>query len=467
MTDLGEVEMIEKTLGEIANMIGGEISCANFSDTKIKGVSTDSRTIDPGELYIPLVGEVFDGRIFIKECENKGAKAFLIDNPEKINKTVSIPYIKVADTKKALQDLATAYRNELSCKVIAITGSNGKTTTKDLLYGVLSEKYKTQKTMGNLNNDIGVPKTVLSLNPETEVAIIELGTDNFGDIALTSPMVKPDISIITNIGDSHLHNLKSKSGILKAKLEILDGMKDDGLFIYNIDDPTMRDEIPTYDIKQKMLSFGTSDDADFKIKFEKSPSSKISFSHEDKLYEVPLIGEHNIYNAAAVVMISEILGLSKETIDNGFIKAKSSQNRTELLECEGFDVLDDSYKSNPQSLQAGLETAYMLEGYKRKIICLADMLELGENEKELHRGVGLKIDSKKIDYCLFYGPLAREMYEASLENFPQDRSLYFEHKDELIEKLKSLVIGASLIFVKGSHGMHMEEVIESIKYFNI
>lgn len=459
--------MIEKTLGQIAQMIGGDISDEKFSDIKIKGISTDSRTIDPGELYIPLVGEVFDGRIFIKECETKGAKAFFIDDPAKINKTVSIPYIKVEDTKKALQDLATAYRDQLTCKVIAITGSNGKTTTKDLLHKVLSEKYKTQKTCGNLNNEIGVPKTVLSLDTDTEVAIIELGTDNFGDISLTSRMVKPHISMITNIGDSHLHNLKSRSGILKAKLEILEGMDDDGIFIYNIDDPTMEKEVPTYQIKQKVLSFGSSEKETFRINFEKSGPASIRFSHGDDFYQVPLMGEHNIYNAAAVVMISQMLGLDKKSIDNGFAKATSSQNRTELLEFDGFDVLDDSYKSNPQSLLAGLETAYMLEGYKRKIVCLADMLELGENEVDLHRQVGRKIDSKKIDYCLFYGPLAREMYEASLENFPPNRSLYFEHKDELIEKLKSLVIGASLVFVKGSHGMHMEEIIEAIKYFNI
>ncbi|WP_311480914.1 UDP-N-acetylmuramoyl-tripeptide--D-alanyl-D-alanine ligase [uncultured Anaerococcus sp.] len=459
--------MIEKTLGQIAQMIGGDISDEKFSDIKIKGISTDSRTIDPGELYIPLVGEVFDGRIFIKECETKGAKAFFIDDPAKINKTVSIPYIKVEDTKKALQDLATAYRDQLTCKVIAITGSNGKTTTKDLLHKVLSEKYKTQKTCGNLNNEIGVPKTVLSLDTDTEVAIIELGTDNFGDISLTSRMVKPHISMITNIGDSHLHNLKSRSGILKAKLEILEGMDDDGIFIYNIDDPTMEKEIPTYQIKQKVLSFGRSDKATFKINFEKSGPASIRFSHGNDFYQVPLMGEHNIYNAAAVVMISQMLGLDKKSIDNGFAKATSSQNRTELLEFDGFDVLDDSYKSNPQSLLAGLETAYMLQGYKRKIVCLADMLELGENEVDLHRQVGKKFDSKKIDYCLFYGPLAKEMYEASLENFPPNKSLYFEHKDELIEKLKSLVIGASLVFVKGSHGMHMEEIIEAIKYFNI
>ena len=459
--------MIKRSLGHIAQMLNSEVSDKKYENLLIEGVSTDSRTIDPGELYIPLVGEVFDGRIFIKECEEKGAKAFLIDNPEKINKNVTIPYILVDDTKKALQDLAAAYRNELNCKVVGITGSNGKTTTKDLLFKVLSEKYKSQKTMGNLNNEIGVPKTVLSLDKDTEVAIIELGTDNFGDISLTSQIVRPDISIITNIGDSHLENLKSRSGILKAKLEILEGMDDDGIFIYNIDDETMQKEIPTYQIKQKVLSFGTDSHADFNIRFEKSPSSKIRFSHGNDTYEVPLMGEHNIYNAAVTSMIAEILGLEKDAIDRGFSNSRSSQNRTELLECKGFDVLDDSYKSNPQSLLAGLETAYMLEGYTRKIACLADMLELGTNEEELHREVGEKINNKKIDYILFYGPLAKEMYEASLKNFPSTRSLYFSHKDELIEKLKSLIIPCSLVFVKGSHGMHMEEVIESIKNFKL
>ena len=459
--------MIKRSLGDIAKMLNSTVSDENYEDIIIEGVSTDSRTIDPGELYIPLVGEVFDGRIFVKECEEKGAKAFLIDNPDKINKNVKIPYILVDDTKKALQDLARAYINELKCKVIGITGSNGKTTTKDLLFKVLSEKYKTQKTMGNLNNEIGVPKTVLSLDEETEIAIIELGTDNFGDISLTSQIVRPDISIITNIGDSHLENLKSRSGILKAKLEILEGMDDEGIFIYNIDDEIMAEEIPTYNIKQKVLSFGKDSRADFRINFEKSPASKIRFSHEDELFEVPLMGEHNIYNAAIVAMLAEILGLGKESIDKGFLNARSSQNRTELLECAGFDVLDDSYKSNPQSLIAGLETAYMLEGYTRKIACLADMLELGDNEKELHRKVGEKIDNKKIDYILFYGPLAKEMYEASLKNFPTTRALYYNHKDDLIEKLKSLIIPSSLVFVKGSHGMHMEEVIESIKNFKL
>lgn len=459
--------MIRRSLAQIAQMVGGEISDPKYNDLEIIGVSTDSRTISDGNLYIPLLGEVFDGRIFIKECEVKGASAFLVDYDYKINKDVTIPYVRVKDTKKALQDLAAAYRNQLDIKIIAITGSNGKTTTKDLLATILAEKYKTQKTMGNLNNEIGVPKTILSLDEDTDIGVIELGTDNFGDISLTSKIVKPELAIITNIGDSHLHNLKSKEGILRAKLEILEGMDDDGIFIYNIDDETMRENIPNTQIKQKVLSFGRDDKADFKINFLDSPAAKLRFSNKDNTYEIPLIGRHNIYNAAAVVMIAEIYGIDKESIDRGFLKVKSSQNRTDLVELDGFDILDDSYKSNPQSLLAGLETTYMLQGYNRKIICLGDMLELGENEEDLHYQVGEKIDSKKIDFCLFFGPLSKKMYEASREHFPCDRSFYFNQKDDLIEKLKSLITSSSLVFVKGSHGMHMEEVIEAIRSFNI
>lgn len=459
--------MIKRSLGHIAKMICGELSDDALSDIEICGISTDSRTIDPGELYIPLVGEVFDGRIFIKECEEKGARAFIVDKNYKVNKNVTIPYIRVEDTKKALQDLAKAYRDELKCKVVAITGSNGKTTTKDLLTTILSEKFKTQKTKGNLNNEIGVPKTVLSLDDDCEIAVIELGTDNFGDISLTSAIVRPDISMITNIGDSHLHNLKSKSGILKAKLEILEGMTDEGTFIYNIDDPTMKEEVPTYDIKQKVLSFGTDPKADFNIKFEESPSSKLRFSNGDDHYEIPLIGKHNIYNAAAVVMIAQSFGLDKETIDKGLMKAKSSQNRSELLELDGFDVLDDSYKSNPQALLAGLETVYELFGYNKKIVCLSDMLELGDDEAKLHYQVGEKIDPQRIDFCLFYGPLSYHMYEGALQNFKPSKCFYFEHKDGLVEKLKSLISPCSLVFVKGSHGMHMEEVIDQVRNLNI
>lgn len=455
--------MIERNLGEIAEMLGGSLCDPNYKDVKISGVSTDSRTIQENNLYIPLVGEVFDGRLFVKECEDKGASAFLIDRDYEIKNNISIPYIRVDDTLKALQDLARSYRKELDVKVIGITGSNGKTTTKDLLYEVLSTKYKTQKTIGNLNNEIGVPKTILSLNEDTEIAVVELGTDKFGDISLTSNIALPDIAIITNIGDSHLHNLKSKEGILKAKMEIVEGLSDDGIFIYNGDDETMKKEIASYKVDQKIISFGLADDNDFVVKEVPSTPAKVSFSHDDETYDIPLLGRHNIYNGACCLLIANILGLDANEVKSGLIKVRPANNRSSMIEFDGFDVLDDSYKSNPQSLKSGLATCKLLDGYNNKIVVLGDMLELGDKEDELHYEVGLDIDPKDIHYCLFFGNLSYHMYKGALNNFPKDRTFHFTDKDDLIDKLKSLITKSTLVFVKGSHGMHMEEIIESIR----
>lgn len=454
--------MIERNLGQIAEMLGGSLCDPNYKDVKISGVSTDSRTIQENNLYIPLVGEVFDGRLFVKECEDKGASAFLIDRDYEIKNNISIPYIRVDDTLKALQDLARSYRKELNVKVIGITGSNGKTTTKDLLYEVLSTKYKTQKTIGNLNNEIGVPKTILSLNEDTEIAVVELGTDRFGDISLTSNIALPDIAIITNIGDSHLHNLKSKEGILKAKMEIVEGLSDDGIFIYNGDDETMKKEIASYKVDQKIISFGLEDDNDFVVKEVPSTPAKVSFSHDGETYDIPLLGRHNIYNGACCLLIANILGLDANEVKSGLVKVRPANNRSSMIELDGFDVLDDSYKSNPQSLRSGLATCKLLDGYNNKIVVLGDMLELGDKEDELHYEVGLDIDPKDIHYCLFFGNLSYHMYKGALNNFPKDRAFHFTDKDDLIDKLKSLITKSTLVFVKGSHGMHMEEIIESI-----
>lgn len=454
--------MIERNLGEIAEMLGGSLCDPNYKDVKISGVSTDSRTIQENNLYIPLVGEVFDGRLFVKECEDKGASAFLIDRDYEIKNNISIPYIRVDNTLKALQDLARSYRKELNVKVIGITGSNGKTTTKDLLYEVLSTKYKTQKTIGNLNNEIGVPKTILSLNEDTDIAVVELGTDKFGDISLTSNIALPDIAIITNIGDSHLHNLKSKEGILKAKMEIVEGLSDDGIFIYNGDDETMKKEIASYKVDQKIISFGLEDTNDFVVKEVPSTPAKVSFSHEGQTYDIPLLGRHNIYNGACCLLIANILGLDANEVKAGLVKVRPANNRSNMIELDGFDVLDDSYKSNPQSLRSGLATCKLLDGYNNKIVVLGDMLELGDKEDELHYEVGLDIDPKDIHYCLFFGNLSYHMYKGALNNFPKDRAFHFTDKDDLIDKLKSLVTKSTLVFVKGSHGMHMEEIIESI-----
>ena len=459
--------MIERCLDHIAKMVDGEISDPKYSHIKINGVSIDSRTIKKDSLYIPIVGEKFDGRIFIEECQNAGAPAFLIDKNYKIPKSINIPYIKVEDTQKALRDLARAYRQELDIKIIAITGSNGKTTSKNIIHSVLSEKYKVEKTHGNLNNEIGVPLTILDFSEDTDIGVVEMGTDDFGEISVLTNIALPDMAMITNIGDAHLLKLKSREGIAKAKLEILEGLKDDGKFLYNGDDEILKKVLPSYDIKQETISFGIGENVDFKVVPKEHTNTSTNFSYKDEIYSVPLLGSHQVYNGALAVLIGKIFDLSFDEINKGLSKSSNNANRNELVERNGFDILDDAYKSNPQSLKQGLELAGFLDGYLNKIVVLGDMLELGDDELNLHYKSGLDIDPKKINYCLFFGPLSKQMYKASLENFPKERSFYFDNKDDLIDKLKLLITKYSLVFVKGSRGIHMEEVIEAIYDFRV
>ena len=459
--------MIERCLDQIAKMVDGEISDPKYSHIKIKGVSIDSRTIKKDCLYIPIVGEKFDGRIFIEECQNAGAPAFLIDKNYKIPKSINIPYIKVEDTQKALRNLARAYRQELDIKIIAITGSNGKTTSKNIIHSVLSEKYKVEKTHGNLNNEIGVPLTILDFCEDTDIGVVEMGTDDFGEISVLTNIALPDMAMITNIGDAHLLKLKSREGIAKAKLEILEGLKDNGKFLYNGDDEILKKVLPSYDIKQETISFGIGENVDFKVVPKEHTNTSTNFSYKDEIYSVPLLGSHQVYNGALAVLIGKIFDLSFDEINKGLSKSSNNANRNELVERNGFDILDDAYKSNPQSLKQGLELAGFLDGYSNKIVVLGDMLELGDDELNLHYKSGLDIDPKKINYCLFFGPLSKQMYKASLENFPKERSFYFDNKDDLIDKLKLLITKYSLVFVKGSRGVHMEEVIEAIYDFRV
>ena len=459
--------MIERCLDQIAKMVDGEISDPKYSHIKIKGVSIDSRTIKKDCLYIPIVGEKFDGRIFIEECQNAGAPAFLIDKNYKIPKSINIPYIKVEDTQKALRNLARAYRQELDINIIAITGSNGKTTSKNIIHSVLSEKYKVEKTHGNLNNEIGVPLTILDFCEDTDIGVVEMGTDDFGEISVLTNIALPDMAMITNIGDAHLLKLKSREGIAKAKLEILEGLKDNGKFLYNGDDEILKKVLPSYDIKQETISFGIGENVDFKVVPKEHTNTSTNFSYKDEIYSVPLLGSHQVYNGALAVLIGKIFDLSFDEINKGLSKSSNNANRNELVERNGFDILDDAYKSNPQSLKQGLELAGFLDGYSNKIVVLGDMLELGDDELNLHYKSGLDIDPKKINYCLFFGPLSKQMYKASLENFPKERSFYFDNKDDLIDKLKLLITKYSLVFVKGSRGVHMEEVIEAIYDFRV
>lgn len=458
--------MIQKTLREIAAYAGGTLHDEKYADLEIQGVCTDTRTIVEGNIFIPLSGIKYDGHNFFDKSVEKGARAALWAKDHPLP-DLDFPLILVEDPLLALQQLAKNYRLSLPVKVVGITGSNGKTTTKDIIASVLGERYKVQKTLGNLNNHIGVPRTLLSLDEDTDVAVVEMGTESFGEISLLTELARPDIAIITNIGDAHLDQLHSRDNIARAKLEILEKLSPEGTFLYNLDDSTLRRVLPEYTVSQKIISFGTALSADYVLKEIRSNYLGNTFTINDEEFTVPLLGNHQIYNGAVAVIVGKLFHLTPEEIAAGMTKIDATGMRNELVCCHGFDILNDTYKSNPQSLISAFETLYMLSGYRRKIAIVGEMLGLGEKEEELHRRVGEAIDQSQVDFVLLIGDLTVALREGALKNFNPSRVLHFDAVDPLVEAAKDLIIKNTLVLVKASRSLELELVIEELKFVTV
>ena len=454
--------MLKATLETISKIVNGSLVNPSLKDRIVEGVSTDTRDIKTYNLFIPLVGEKYDGHTFAFEAIKKGAIATLWD------KKHPTPYIDAAiiivdDTLEAYQKLAKSYLKATGAKVIGITGSNGKTGTKDILASILGVKFRVHKTEKNLNNEIGLSKTIMEMNLDDEFIVLEMGMDKFGDIKTLTNIANPDIAVITNIGDSHLEELGTKENVARAKFEILDGIKEDGIFMYNNDDDILKTVIREYSIYNKIIKIGTREDSDIIIRPIRSNETGSSFSIGKYAYNFPFVGKHQIYNVSIAIAIAQHYGMTYEEIVKGLAKVQLSGMRMELMHLPSFDVLNDCYKSNPQSLISCIETVYVMKNYKRKILILSDMLELGENERKLHFNVGEKINREKVDYVICIGELAKEIYNGANRNFNVNKLFYFENKDEVVNKVRELISENTLIMVKGSRGMKLEEIVEKLK----
>lgn len=495
------------TLSQIADLMNGKLNNKKYADILVNNYSIDTRTLSKGDIYIPIIGEKFDGHQFINEAFEKGAIASVsnygaydgdykacdsyygaCDSDYKacdsdyevcdsdygacdsdyevcgsdVLKNDDNAIIYVENSNNAFQLFAKNYKELCNTKVVAITGSNGKTTTKDLINSVLEKNFNTKKTIGNLNNEIGVPKTLLTFNKSTDVGIVEMGTDGFGQIEVLSKIASPDIAIITNIGDSHLEQLKTKENIAKEKLHIVDHLKNDGIFIYNNDDEILTNTISQAQIYQKTISFGTKKNSDYIIKILHMDNDKSTFKLNNKEYIIPLIGKHQVYNASIAIIVAKLFNISYKDIIDGLSKKEITSMRSELIKLDDFDILNDSYKSNPQSLISALDTIYALKGYDRKIAVLGDMLELGDNEINLHKNIGKYLNPEIIDYVLLYGPLSKYIYDEASKNFDKNNIYHFNNKEELIKKTKTLIISNSLVLVKASRSLKLEEVVNEI-----
>ncbi len=447
------------TLKEIASACGGRlVSAENVNELTVNDITIDSRTVKKGSLYIPIKGQRFDGHDFIDSVFENGAVCTLTEN-ERTDLTK--PQIVVESTAAALRDIAEYYRSLFgNLKVIGVTGSSGKTSTKEMIYSVLSEHFNVLKTEGNLNNEIGVPKTIFRITDEHEVAIIEMGINHFGEMTRLAKMVRPDIAVITNIGTAHLEFLESRDGILKAKTEMLPFLAKDGTAVLNGDD----DKLCTVDsVKTSFFGFGEKND----IKAENIVQKGIdgtSFTIVTKDIRlnafVPALGKHMVMNAVAAFRISELLGMPAGKALEGISHFKNIDGRFNVIKTDSFTLINDCYNANPDSVKASLKVIGTLPG--RKAAVLADMKELGENSEKMHRETGA-FAAECLDTLICIGPEALFTYEEATKANPYLKAVHYNNNDEAKADMLNILEKSDTVLIKGSHSMNLSEITSFLK----
>ncbi|MDB5053611.1 MAG: UDP-N-acetylmuramoyl-tripeptide--D-alanyl-D-alanine ligase [Bacilli bacterium] len=461
--------MIKRSFQYVVRAIDGQVIAGSEDSFQIQGVSTDTRTIQPGNLFIPLdIGNHFDGHQFVREAFAKGAVAALWQK-DRLDPPQDVPLIYVDNTLAALQELARAYRNELAVRIIGITGSNGKTTTKDMTAAILASTYRVHKTSGNLNNHIGLPLTLLQMSDHSEVAVIEMGMSGRGEIEFLSKLAAPDVVVVTNVGESHLLQLGSRKEIAKAKLEILSGLKSGGLFIYNGDEPLLEQMLPEMEHPAEMLRlrFGSATNNDLyptAILAEQEGTFFQLNTENTANYYVPVLGHHNVINALAAIAVGKYMGVQDADIVNGLRSLEMASMRIErVLTANHVMILNDAYNASPTSMRAAIQLLAEMKGFDRKIIVLGDMLELGKDEIAFHQNMGRELNPQTIDFVYTYGSLARHIAEEARNNYAGDKVKWFSDKKEMIQQLKANVVEGDLVLVKASRGMKLEEVVYALK----
>lgn len=447
-----------------------EKECTNYSK--------DTRTIKKGDTYIGIKGEKFDGSSFWKDALSNGAETVIINNIKlneieeykKQNKNI----IQVEDTIKAIGEMASykmkIQKEKYNLKVVGVTGSVGKTSTKDIIANVLSKKYKVLKTEGNNNNHIGLPLTILRIQDE-EIAVIEMGMNHLGEISYLTKIAKPDIAVITNIGTSHIGNLGSRENILKAKLEILEGMDKKKIVINNDNDLLNKWYLENKN-NIEIHTFGIKNESEFNaknIKLKENSSEFICENKNEKInIEVPVGGEHFILNALCGLTVGKLLNLNNEEIKKGIKDFKLTAKRMEINHLKNnITIINDSYNASYESMKASISNLKNMNG-ERKIAVLGDMFELGDFSEKLHKEVGTEIYKNKIDKLYLIGNYSKFIgEEAEKEGYKKENIFYFENKDELFNNLKNNLKSGDVILIKASNGMKLFEIAEKLKNINI
>ena len=443
------------TLAEIAASCGGKyVGEEALKNTAITSVERDSRAVKDGSLFLAIKGERVDGHDFIEKCYDSGAVCAICEKaPENPKK----PYILVDSTLNAVKDIAKAYREKFDIPVVGVSGSVGKTSTKEMLYAVLSQRFKTHKTQGNLNNELGVPLTILSMPEEAQAAVIEMGISDFGEMTRLSRVAQPTICVLTIIGCCHLENLGDRDGVMKAKTEMFKYARDGAEFILNGDD----DKLSTItDVSgKKPIFFGIDSKneyyaEDIENNGEGGVSCKLCFGDTKLDVIIPAIGTYMVSNALAAAAAGKLLGLTDEEIKNGVEAYKTVGSRANVINNGKIRIIDDCYNANPTSVKASLETLKNFRG--RTVAILGDMKELGTDELQLHFDTGAYAKQIGIDVVLAAGPLAKSLADGA-------DGKWCETKEELIKALPEIIKEGDTVLVKASHSMQFEKIVEFLK----
>ena len=439
-------------LSEIANACGGSFN----KEAEITGVSIDTRKVKPGDLFICIKGERFDGHSFAEAAMEKGAAAVMVHSPV----SESLPAVTVENTSNALLTLSGYYRSKFDIPLVALTGSVGKTTTKEFTYLVVSSQYNTVKTLGNLNNEIGLPQMLFQLDNSTEAAVIEMGMNHFGEIHRLTSSAQPNVALITNIGVSHIENLGSREGILKAKLEILDGLKKGSPLILNGDN----DLLSTVKSDDYKIYFYGIENGDFKAENISEENGSTSFTvnyfGKSQKITIPTIGIHNVYNALAAFAVGFCLSIPPQQCADALGKYAPEGMRQKTVKAGGITVIEDCYNASPDSMKAAITTLANTEG-KRKIAVLSDMLELGSYSDEAHRQVGEMAAENNIDLLFTFGEASVNIAEGA-KSKGMKNAFHFNSKEEMTAALLDTLEENDTVIFKASRGMKLEDVIHSV-----
>lgn len=433
-----------------------------IDDIQITGVSIDSRTVGEGDLFIPFRGEQVNGHRFVQNAIEQGAAAalWLKDEP---NPPADVPLLFVEDSEVALQEMARAYREELSCKVIGITGSNGKTSTKDLVASILAPYVKVKKTEGNFNNELGLPLTILSLERDTDIAVLEMGMSGFGEISFLSKLAKPNFAVITNIGEAHMQDLGSRKGITQAKFEIIDGLEADGKLFFDGDEPLLPPFVENVE-GLSAFSFGHADTNDLSIAAVQTTDLGSEFTVEGLVqgtFMIPVYGAHQVKNALAAIGIAHHLGLSNEQIKQALATASLTAMRMQpIVGMNEALFINDAYNAAPTSVTAALQFMKETTLREEKWIALGDMLELGDKEQTYHEQLREPVEAINAQGVLLYGPRMKWLYDVLLATSPAYTLMWSEDDYAPIkETLQKQTGPSSVILLKGSRGMALEQIL--------